>query len=81
MHMGLHRRRWTVPISIGLAAYVTAFTVLMVLLAGDVSTARSWFFAVASLGAVVLGAAIVMVRRHRPRRHRTYPGIPAHRGH
>lgn len=74
MITALRRRRWTKLISLGLGAYVTAMAILVVVLSGDVANARRGFFATAALGATFLAAAIVLVRRRRPRPSRSAPG-------
>ena len=63
--MAYRRRRWTAPITAGLLAYVAVIAGLVVVLTGDVGSARRWFFVVACLGGLVLGTVIVRVRRQR----------------
>lgn len=67
MLLEVRRRRWTGSITAGLGAYVVAFSVLVVLLSGDVSSSRRWFFIVAALGALFLVPLILHARRHNRR--------------
>ena len=66
--MAYRRRRWTAPITAGLLAYGVGVAGLVVVLTGDVSSARRWFFAVAAVGIAIAAPLIVRARRRRLRR-------------